>query len=561
MKEVGNLFAVNGQMTGSVGLTNPAQKTVGGTMFGDVMKQMNQFQTHQFTQYADSKAGQLVKNQSNSFQSAGSMEYEKNSYKQTRIETVSDKCAQTDTVSKDVVKDVLEDFAHDVKETLKEELGVSEEQIENAMETLGLAYTDLLVQNQLANLVAELTDVQGMESLLCSEEFVSVLTQVRELGQSLQDTLGMNVGQLQNAELGFAAEQVQQTEFEQLLTAQAQTETISQEQPQADLIEVLTDAPEILQETTAVNGSSTDTPQEAVVTDGLNMADVPQEAENQIDNLQETLQKTESPELTAVLSQETQKLNTQKVNTAETQENSENVLSFEEVPEEENIGEEVVLQNTDADESAEDDAGTNKQQTGAQNKNLFSKEMTPSANEAIVLPQNQNGVQTPQMQTSTSFVSSVDTQDIIRQIVQSAKVISAGDMTTMEMQLNPENLGKIYLKVTQEESAVTAKIMAQNSIVKEAIEAQIVELKQNLEQAGVKVDAVEVTIASHEFEQNLEQNAKQEQNNAQEQEKAQGGVRRLRFDDLSTLSGIMSEEEALAARIMADNGNSIDYTA
>jgi len=66
---------------------------------------------------------------------------------------------------------------------------------------------------------------------------------------------------------------------------------------------------------------------------------------------------------------------------------------------------------------------------------------------------------------------------------------------------------------------VTAKIMTQNAVVKEALEAQSVELRQNLEQAGVKVDAVEVTVASHEFEKNLEQNAEGEKQQGEQQGK------------------------------------------
>ena len=37
------------------------------------------------------------------------------------------------------------------------------------------------------------------------------------------------------------------------------------------------------------------------------------------------------------------------------------------------------------------------------------------------------------------------------------------------------------------------------------------ELRESLNQSGVKVDAVEVTVASHEFEKNLEQNNKRQQ--------------------------------------------------
>ena len=39
--------------------------------------------------------------------------------------------------------------------------------------------------------------------------------------------------------------------------------------------------------------------------------------------------------------------------------------------------------------------------------------------------------------------------------------------------------------------------MKQNELVKEALEAQMAELKQSMNQAGVKVDAVEVTAVSY----------------------------------------------------------------
>ena len=37
--------------------------------------------------------------------------------------------------------------------------------------------------------------------------------------------------------------------------------------------------------------------------------------------------------------------------------------------------------------------------------------------------------------------------------------------------------------------------------------------------------------------------------------------RNLNLDDLDGLSGLMTEEEQLAAQIMRDNGNQVDYTA
>lgn len=167
-------------------------------------------------------------------------------------------------------------------------------------------------------------------------------------------------------------------------------------------------------------------------------------------------------------------------------------------------------------------------------------------------------VQAPKAQETLSY-SSVDALDIIEQIAENVKVVLTNDSTSMEMQLNPENLGKIYLNVSTKEGTVNAQIAAQNEAVKAALEVQIATLRDNLNQAGVKVDAIEVTVASHEFERNLEQN--QHQDEQQESPAGQSARRNIRMDSLDELTGLMTEEEALVAQIMKDNGNSVDLTA
>jgi flagellar hook-length control protein FliK len=158
--------------------------------------------------------------------------------------------------------------------------------------------------------------------------------------------------------------------------------------------------------------------------------------------------------------------------------------------------------------------------------------------------------------------TSVDALDLIEQVAENVKVVLANDSTSMEMQLNPENLGKIYLNVSTKEGMVNAQIAAQNEAVKEALETQIATLRENLNQAGVKVDAIEVTVASHEFEKNLEQNEHRGEQQQAEEASAQPSARRsIRMDSLDELSGLMTEEEILAAQIMKDNGNSVDLTA
>ena len=128
--------------------------------------------------------------------------------------------------------------------------------------------------------------------------------------------------------------------------------------------------------------------------------------------------------------------------------------------------------------------------------------------------------------------------------------------------MNPENLGKLYLNISEREGVIRAQITVQNAAVKEALEVQLVELRQSLNQQGIKVDAIEVTVGAHEFEQNLEENAREEEQMQQQMQESKKGTRRsLNLNELDGLSGLMSEEEQLAAQIMKDNGNQVDLTA
>jgi flagellar hook-length control protein FliK len=129
----------------------------------------------------------------------------------------------------------------------------------------------------------------------------------------------------------------------------------------------------------------------------------------------------------------------------------------------------------------------------------------------------------------------------------------------MEFQLNPEHLGKLTIQIASKDGIVSAQITAQNLAVKEVIESQIVQLRDNMNNQGLKVDAVEVTVESHEFERNLdERNSNANQEQFEQQEK--NSRRQFNYYDSDTLED-MSAEEALIAEMMIGNGNSINYTA
>lgn len=90
----------------------------------------------------------------------------------------------------------------------------------------------------------------------------------------------------------------------------------------------------------------------------------------------------------------------------------------------------------------------------------------------------------------------VSTNDIINQIVTKAIVNLSDTRTSMNLQLNPGNLGKIAVSVVAEQGLVKGQFVAENEVVKQMIESNIGQLKSQLEQQGIKVDKIEVTLGN-----------------------------------------------------------------
>ena len=173
-----------------------------------------------------------------------------------------------------------------------------------------------------------------------------------------------------------------------------------------------------------------------------------------------------------------------------------------------------------------------------------------------------------QSETSSASTSQIDVQRMITDIVDQAKVTITEEVKTMEMVLNPEHLGKLFMEVSTKDGQISAKIYTENEAVKTALENQLVVFKENMNQQGMKIDAVEVSVGTHEFERNLEERASDEERRdaenfmQQEQNNQKNGrMRNIDLNNLDNLQGLMSEEEQLVAQIMKDNGNSVDYMA
>lgn len=145
----------------------------------------------------------------------------------------------------------------------------------------------------------------------------------------------------------------------------------------------------------------------------------------------------------------------------------------------------------------------------------------------------------------------VNAADVVRQVVDAIKLTSARAVQSMEIQLNPENLGKVNILVSVREGVVTAQIATQNEQVKRALEGQLLTLKENFENQGIKVDAVEVTVHSNAFDGNAQFGDRQQQ------ETSGKARRRINLNDLSIGDDEPEEEQD----IIANANSSVEYMA
>lgn len=149
------------------------------------------------------------------------------------------------------------------------------------------------------------------------------------------------------------------------------------------------------------------------------------------------------------------------------------------------------------------------------------------------------------------------TNRIVSQIIDDIRLNARPDMTSLEMQLEPENLGTVTISVMAKAGHITAEIAAQNELAKEAIESQLNILKENLNQQGVKVEAIEVTIASHSFEENLEKG-----NNSSNKQKENKSRKTISAEELAEINGeIPITQDELEEKIMEQMGTTVSYLA
>lgn len=141
---------------------------------------------------------------------------------------------------------------------------------------------------------------------------------------------------------------------------------------------------------------------------------------------------------------------------------------------------------------------------------------------------------------------------IVRQVVEQVSVQTKQGMTTMELQLYPAHLGRVVVQLVSKDGNVTAQITAETEAAKNALEGQLTLLKENLVNQGVRIENVEVTIASHAFEQNMQ---------GERQGDEQSGSKNRGRRAAQILGEDLTTENFETPEIIDVMGNTVSYSA
>lgn len=119
--------------------------------------------------------------------------------------------------------------------------------------------------------------------------------------------------------------------------------------------------------------------------------------------------------------------------------------------------------------------------------------------------------------------------ELMKQVVDQAKVFVDENRSEMVMQLKPDSLGKLTLKLVTENGIVAAKFVAENQQVKQVLESNMQTLKDSLEKQGMSVQSVSVSVGQEGSQSSSQREAFERRNSKNT---------RVTGDELAYISGI-----------------------
>lgn len=425
---------------------------------------------------------------------------------QSKAKSASDKVSDVNSgnsvnsLNQKSIDKVNEKIADEVKDVL----GIDDDTFANAMTALGLSPLDLLESNNLAKLVLFVNGSSDFTDLLTDENMMNQLNELSDILGNLnwEDLTGMSKSDF----------------LEEVEDFNAKSQTGS------DVFKE--DAPALAQEI-AVDAADSGNTSENVSAE--------EESATNTNNVS-TEKKSVQGETTVNTSDNSSDTKVE-VSVTKSEESSSQQSSYS------SQSEDDMSEVTHDQTISEDDVTTDNQHTV---RNDFIQNLNQAVNDTVQVAKPES-VRMQQM------------VDIVNQVVEKIKVSIGTESTSMEMQLNPEHLGKLLLNVSSKNGVMTAVFSVQSEEARAALESQMYTLRENLELRELKVDAVEVNVSDFDFSHSDQQTMNGDQSKA---DNGNGRQMKFEFDDESSEEAVSNEEkEAVRKQVMRDNGSQIDFTA
>ncbi len=436
------------------------------------------------------------------------------------IANESDKADFTEEVAKDAEK---------IADKIKEVLEVSDEELTDAMETLGLTAIDLLDPINIKELCMELTGTADSISLITNADLYDNVKEIAGMAEQAVADI--------TAQFGTDTETV----FKDESIIDAVNETFSD-------LKNKSEAPELQQS-------------EAVVpTDG------------KMENIQMPTQDKDVETKDAIASAVNTVTNETESTEAKTV--TVEVKGTPEVkPEEPKAEAKEVVTDDPLARTTTGTTETFKATVKSEESNLkgnnegFEHASRFAETEAATAAPQQTTVETTvnnlgEVIETVTHYSNADANSIMSQVTESIRVNYSVDTTSMELQLHPASLGTVNMHIASTNGVVTAHILVENEAVKAALESQLITLQQTFDEQGQRVEAVEVSVANYDLNKGNSSEAGTDQQKQNSTAGRVGTRRRINLNDLDEEAlEDLSEDDQIAADMMARSGNSVDYTA
>ena len=421
------------------------------------------------------------------------------------IKTAEASGQETESLDEEKIKDLAEEISeitNQIVDKIKSEFEVTDEEIEEAMEVLGLTIADLTKPTELRNLLMELTGTTDSIELLTNVELYDSVKEVTDFASNLFTEVAKDFS-LSTEQL---TEMINTESFEEALNEVDVSVTSNEAETEADAevvsevtVDKTTDAALAFENSDKANANET----KPVESNNSNESE-----EVPIDTEKKAPDKIEKPESFT----QSNLMNDEAMN-----ERSENRKSF----------------NFDSSKNQE-----------------FTFNQTQAVTNQTV---NTVG---DIVETVTSYTTGTDTDNIMRQVTDYVKVHISEDVTKMEIELHPASLGTVNMQINSQNGQITAHLTVQNELVKSVLETQMIKLQETFDEQGTKVSAIEVTVAEYSLNSQSDNNYSEERNGRNYGSKKKG----INLNEIGSLDEL-DEEEQLEAKVMEMNGSSVNYTA